>query len=139
MTNQRSSRIGDLDITCDCRPDPVPASGSNHNVSLHNTGSDRYIGIQMVVNIRAPVAGCSLNLRHGSHVGTALPAVGLGTVPSGTKGMWTVKVEHVTGGTTRYETIKTTVSFASDAETDPLDDEPPMPYICSIKIDIGVK
>ena len=116
MTNPDDDKCGDLHLTCSCVADPVPATGSRHKATLDNPGSDKYIAITMVVAIKAPVPGCSLTLRHGTAVGTSLPVIGVGSLPSGTGASWNIDVQRVAGGTTKFEVIRTTVSFASDAE-----------------------
>ena len=138
MSNPDYDVCGDLHLTCSCAADPVPATVSKHRVTLHNTGLDKYIAVTMVVAIRAPVPTCGLTLHHAHAAGTALPVIGVGNLPSGTKANWNIDVQRVAGGTTRFEAIRTTVSFASEAETEPLDDVPVAPYICMTTVDVGI-
>jgi hypothetical protein len=106
--------------------------------TLNNTGLDDYLAVTMVIAIRAPVPGCSLTLQNGAAAGTSLPVIGVGSLPSGTRASWNIDVQRVAGGTTKFEIIRTTVDFASGAETDPLDDAPATPYTCMTKVDVGV-
>jgi hypothetical protein len=49
-----------------------------------------------------------------------------------------VTVDRVWAGTAQAHSIRTVINYASDAESDPLGDQPSRPYTCQCIVDVAV-
>jgi hypothetical protein len=127
-----NATLGDLDMLCQCSPVPIVPAGAVHEVNLHNTGYDRYINTKLAVTVAKPGPARSLSIP-----ASALPS-GLGPIPSGQKVSWPVRIQRVVGGHHQHETIRSVVSFRSDAEDEALDDQEKPVHICTCDLDVQV-
>jgi hypothetical protein len=114
-----------------CAPNPVTQDLALHCVDLHNTGYDTYLKIGMVVGVSLASSSSSIGLVHAGLQDSAIPRIHLGCLPSGSRSRENIQVIRFPAGTSSYETIRTTIEFASDYETDPMDEDPSTPYICT--------
>jgi hypothetical protein len=130
------AQLGGLSMTSSCAPNPVAPTGSQHRVDLHNGGYDTYLKVGLVVGVRLASAGCSIELTFGNASGILIPRINLGSLPSGARTRNDVVVTRSPSGTSQHEIIRATVEFASDYETDPLDDDPVTPYTCTTEVNV---
>jgi hypothetical protein len=137
MTNSDRKLCSGLEIESCCLPDPV-ANAANHETTVTNQGADRYT-VDLTVRIVAGTRpGASLALHDGNRQVDVI-SLFAGTFGPGRGGSWTFDVQRRPGGTSRAHSIRTIAEFTSDAESDPLDDEPGGPsYRCLITVDVGV-
>lgn len=132
------TRIADLNMSSSCVPNRVAAAGSQHRVELHNTGYDTYLQLGLVVGVHLASTGCSIRLARNGVQAFLFPAIQLGCLPSGETTRSDMNVVRIPTGTTVRETIRTTVEFASNFETDPLDDDPVTPHTCMTEVNVSV-
>lgn len=132
------NHVGDLNMSATCLPNPVGSRASRHRVDFLNSGYDTYLNLRLVVSVRLATANCSIFLAHGNLEGHLIPGINLGCLPSGAGSSNSISVIRNPTGTNIHETIRATVEFTSDLETDPLDDEPILPYTCNTEVHVQI-
>jgi hypothetical protein len=137
MSNPETSRCGGLRLECGCRPDPVPSTGAMHETTVVNFGYDRYTVNVQVRIMSGSRPGTSLALHDGVRQVDVVRWFA-GTFGPSRKGSWPQAVGRRAGGTAKAHSIRTTAEFASDAESDPLDDEATATYTCTCTVDVVV-
>ncbi|WP_427889190.1 hypothetical protein ACQHIV_38110 [Kribbella sp. GL6] len=134
---QNSSMCGGLQLTTSCKPHPIRAAGATHEVQVGNFGYATYMVSQIVVAISGPDNGASIILKDGTTISPTL-SWSAGTFGPSTHGDWSKEVKRQPAGTTKAHTITTAASFTSEADADPLNDEPVPTHVCRCRIDVMV-
>ena len=136
MTNCDRNQCSGLEIESCCAPDPV-VTVARHNATVTNQGADRYTVSLTVRIVSGTRPGASLVLNDGTKQVDVI-SLFAGTFGPARTGSWPFDVQRRVGGTSRAHSIRTIATFTSDAESDPLDDEPGPSYTCMTTIDVGV-
>jgi hypothetical protein len=136
MPNPDRSRCSALELEGRCAPDPV-RNGGAHTATITNTGTDRYHVDVTVLLLGGTVPGASLILNDN---GTQAAVVSwfAGVLGPNKRAQRAVTVDRIWAGTAQAHSIRTVINYASDAESDPLDDQPSRPYTCRCIVDVAV-
>jgi hypothetical protein len=137
MPNPANAMTGDIKLTAQCRPDPVTRHAT-HDVTVENSGSDRYYLGEIQIHVIQGGPGSGLLLDHGSRSGYLLTLKKLGTFGQWSSGSWTVSAQRQQS-LSQNETIRTTVLFDRSAALDPLDPDPAMSHCCDCDVDVAIQ
>jgi hypothetical protein len=137
MPNPDRNTCSALELEGNCTPDPVKGAGAAHTATITNTGTDRYHVDVTVLLLGGTVPGASLILDdNGSKV--AVVSWFAGVLGPAKRASRAITVDRVSAGTANAHSIRTVINYASDAESDPLDDQPTRPYTCHCTVDVAV-
>lgn len=136
MSNKNFTVSAGLKLEVECTPSPI-LTKADHLVAVQNLGSDRY-----TIQLQARVIGPSI--AHGASLAFCedqkpkdVVVWTAGTFgPGSPRADWTKPLNRHPG-TAKAHSIRTLASFNSEAESDPLDDEPrPYDYFCHCVVDV---
>jgi hypothetical protein len=137
MSNKDSAVTAGLQLEAECTPDPI-LTRADHMVAIQNVSTDRY-----TIKLQARVLGPSI--AHGASLAfyedqkpKDIVVWTAGTFgPGAPRAAWTKALNRHPAGTAKAHSIRTLASFNSEAESDPLDDEPrPYDYFCHCVVDV---
>lgn len=137
MGNSATQLCSALQLKGACVPDPVRSAGAQHSCSVTNTGTDRYHVDVTVHLLGGSMPGASLALSDGGaqvHVLTWFAGV-LGPSRSAAR---LIPVDRLPTGTASAHSVRTSITYVSDAECDPQDDQPVRRHSCFCTVDVSV-
>lgn len=137
MSNPDCRQCAGLRMNSGCHPDPVLLNGATLETEFFNCGKDRYTVRGYVRIIEGKDPGASLTLHDGVSERDVITWFA-GTFGAGRGASWPHSVQRCPNGTAKGHSIRTIAEFVSDAESDPLDNQPGPTYRCFCIIDVTV-
>jgi hypothetical protein len=104
---------------------------------VDNLGSDRFVVRVTTLVVAGRLPGTSLGFSTDAGDKEIVTAY-LGTLGPSLSTSNDHSIVRLASGTARRQSLRTIAEFASDAELDPLDTEPTLPYRCMCTMDVAI-